>query len=175
MTNTDGSVTEKKDILPPQKIDKGATGDNLIKEWGTKTRYETGSGTVQVRGTVREIPSSAKHQADGSYLLRGTHYWVNELKKIDAAGNTYEYSIRETLDRAGEQPVEKDDPDKGLIGYTSKDTADWNELSTAKQAGSAAFSGKDSSTIEGQAIDRYNGEVKNTLKKIDVENQNENW
>ncbi|MBQ9069186.1 MAG: hypothetical protein IJ131_09030, partial [Eggerthellaceae bacterium] len=88
--NADGSTTEKKDVLPPQKIAANATGAGLQVQWGDKATYDTGDSAIEIAKTDRDVPSNAKKQADGSYLYRGVTYWVNELKKIDVAGNTYE-------------------------------------------------------------------------------------
>ena len=168
VTNADGSITIKKDVLPAQKVAANATGNGLIKSWGEKKSYATGVSTVKVVATVKKVPSNAKKQADGSYKLKNTYYWVNELSKEDANGNVYEYSIRETLDREGNIPVEKDNIDAGLLGYTSKDAADWSELSTEK-TDSSKFAGKDTTNLYGQTVDRYSGEVENTLETVDYE------
>lgn len=155
--NADGSVTNYADVLPAQKVAKDATGNDLMKTWGNRTTYDTEEPTIQIVESLKSIPSNAKRQINGSYLAGNTYYWINELKKYDANRATYEYSIRETLDREGNQPVVKDSADAGLLGYTSDDSASWDELV------------KDTTTISGKEVDRYTGDVTNTLKKITYE------
>lgn len=155
------------DVLPAQKVAFNASGDGLIKTWGNKKSYTTGVSSVKVVATAKKVPSNAKKQPDGSYIYKNTTYWVNELMSEDAEGNAYKYSIRETLDRDGTKPVEKNDPTAGLFGYTSEDEAEWNELKAVKEDGN--FSGKDTGKIDEQTVDRYNGDVKNTLETVEFE------
>lgn len=155
--NLDGSKTTKQDVLPAQKVAANATGNDLIKTWGDMTVYDTGVDTVVVVNSQKQIPSNAILQANGSYLADNTYYWVNELKKYDANRLVYEYSIRETLDREGNQPVVKDNVDAGLLGYTSDDVAEWKEMV------------EDETTISTLTVPRYTGSVTNTLKRITYE------
>ncbi|MBP3891092.1 MAG: Cna B-type domain-containing protein [Solobacterium sp.] len=157
--NADGSTTVKQDVLPAQKVGKDATGEDLIKTWGDKVAYDTGDATIKVVSAMKNIPSDAELQADGSYKADNTYYWINELKKMNKDKVPYEYTIRETLDREGSQPVEKDNPDEGLLGYTSDDTATWEELKKSE----------DTTTVMGKEVVRYTGDVTNTLKRITYE------
>ena len=170
VTRTDGSTYEVSDILPAQKVAATATGNGLMKSWGEKKSYDTGVTTIKVVASVKKVPSAAKLQKDGSYYLKKTktYYWVNELKGVDANGDKYEYSIRETLDREGKQSVVADDPDAGLLGYTSEDIADWQELSAARDENTKGLSGEDRYPIpgdtNGNTVARYTGTVENTYE-----------
>lgn len=163
--------TEIKDVLPPQKIAAEATGADLIKSWGEQKAYDTSDTNVKVVASVKKVPTSARLQPNGSYKRGNTVYWVNELRKTDAEGNVYEYSIRETLDKEGNTPVAKDNENEGLLGYTSEDVADWTELSAERTADTEGLSGEDRYPIPNtdpqEYMPRYTGTVENTLETVD--------
>ena len=165
VTRPDGSSYDVPDILPAQMVAKNATGNALTKTWGGKKSYATGISTVKVVASIKNIPSAAKLQKNGSYKRGSTYYWINELKRIDTNGDMYEYTIRETLDREGKKPVEKDNPDAGLLGYTSEDVAAWQELEDNKDT--YEYSYKYNGENRTMDMTRYTGTVENTYETTD--------
>ena len=163
--------TVKKDILPPQKVD-AAVGSTQTVTWGDKTVYETNQENVEIIHELADIPlkdDSGRRvtytdNGDGSYTAtNGITYWLNELVKVDTEGNVIEYTIRETLDADGDKPVEKSDPELGLIGYTAEtDEVAWDNMD------------KDGKTEIGEGddkieVDTYEGELTNELALNDFQ------
>ena len=182
ITNPDGSTIERKDMLPPQMVSATATGAQLAKHWGTKASYSTGDKNVRIVASANKLPGNAKLQAvEGKKVYTGpykytrkgttTYYYINELKEKDADGKIYEYSIRETLDWEGNQPVVKDNIDAGLLGYKSEDVADWTEISANEDTYKYKYTYYNAQTgkNENRTTDmkRYTGTVENKYELID--------
>ena len=165
VTRTDGTSYGVPDILPAQQIKANDSGNGLKKSWGEKKEYTTGVSTVKVVESIKKIPDRAKLQKNGSYKWGNTYYWINELKLVDINGDRYEYTIRETLDREGRQPVVKGDATAGLLGYTSEDVADWNELQENK--GTYEYEYKYNGEDRTMNLTSFTGTVENTYETID--------
>lgn len=162
----DGKVVTK-DILPPQKLAADATDETQTVTWGDMEVYETDQENVEIITNLADIPLADEHgqrvtyehKEYGSYeASNGITYWLNELVKVDANGKTITYVVRETLDAAGTQPVEKDKEAEGLVGYTAAaDEVNATELEETKWA-----------MIGDVAVLTYEGKLKNELALTDV-------
>ena len=171
ITTPGGESFTREDMLPPQKIETSATANGLAKNWGTKAAYTTGDANVKIVASTNKVPSNAKLQeVDGKQVYTGpfkytskgktTYYYINELVETDAEGNTYEYSIRETLDYEGEEPVVKDDIEAGLLHYVSEDVADRDEVSANEDTYTYKY--KYNGENRTANMKRYTGTVENT-------------
>lgn len=161
-----GNVTTE-DILPPQMLEIGTARTQSVI-WGDKEAYETNQDGVKIIKDLSQIPLKDEegrrvtytHKADGSYpASNGITYWLNELVKVDSNGTDIEYIIRETLDAAGDESVEKDDPDAGLIGYT----AEKDEISAGKGGQTEIGEGNNKANVL-----TYKGELKNELELVEI-------
>ena len=172
ITTPEGKKIIRKDMLPPQMVAKNATENGLEKNWGTKSTYTTGDNNVKVVASTNKVPSNAKLiEVDGAQVYTGpyeytrggktTTYYINELKETDADGNTYEYSIRETLDYEGDTPVEKDNLEAGLLHYVSEDVADWEDEVSANED-TYTFKYNYNGENRTANLKRYTGTVENT-------------
>ncbi|MBR6459576.1 MAG: hypothetical protein IKS49_05380 [Actinomycetaceae bacterium] len=165
--DANGSTTTVPDVLPAQKIATDA-GDTVNIAWGDKKVYDTGLDTVKIVSKQSDLPAEInggevtwERQADGSYKSTpGDYiYWVNELPSISSDNTEVQYSIRETLDREGKQPVAGSAPSKGLIGYTTDgENISWETLKKAHTV----------ETVSGAKVDIYSGTVTNKFTPEDT-------
>ncbi len=71
-----------KDVLPPQRINLGDTGDDLVKKWGLVEPYDTADGS-----TIEKVEELPKNDELGNPLLWQSRYTDNGLRYI--ATSTY--------------------------------------------------------------------------------------